>query len=137
LSSIALLALGLLASGEARAESKQEYQNRIRLMLDFAVRTNEYVRQHLGDRGLSAYSHAMAERNAIEAERMTPPGKYAVIHPHVLLVLENIERALFFSARGDMARYRHHQKVVRKELHILEAMAERERLELYVWSRHF
>lgn len=131
-----LVALAVATGGgPAAAESKLEYQNRFRLMLDFAVRTNEYVRQHLSDRGLAAYAHAMAERNAVEAERMTPPKGFALLHPHFLLVLENIERSFYFAAKGELARYRHHQKVVRKELQLLETMAERERLDLYMWGR--
>ena len=53
------IGVGVLG-GTAAVESKQEYHNRLRLMLDFAVRTNEYVRQHLGDKGVCAYAHAMA-----------------------------------------------------------------------------
>ncbi len=119
------------------AESKQEYQNRFRLMLDYAVRLNDYVRSHLGDRKLSAYAHAMAERNADEAEQMTPPKPYAMMHPHFLLVLENIERSFFFAAKGDLAKYRYHQKLVRKELRLVEALAERAGLDLYLWGRQY
>jgi len=125
----------ILAGVAAGAQTKPEYQNRFRLMLDFAVRTNEYMRQHLGDKGLARYAHAMMEKNAQEAEKMTPPSKFTLLHPHFLLVLENIERSFFFAARGEMERYRHHQKVVRKEIHLLEALAEREQLELYLWVR--
>ncbi len=131
---VAVVMLSLM-SATAGGQSKREYQNRFRLMLDFAVRTNEYVRRQLGDRSLSLYSHAMAEKNATEAEKMTPPKPYALLHPHFLLVLENIERSFFFAARGEMGRYRHHQRIVRKELQLLEAMAERENLELYFWMR--
>lgn len=131
-----ILGLGLI-HGTALAESKQEYHNRLRLMLDFAVRTNEYVRQHLGDRGVSAYAHAMAEKNAAEAEKMTPPPQYALFHPHFLLVLENIERSFFFAAQGKMAPYRRHQRVVRRELQILEAMAESKHVDLYMWEKGY
>ncbi len=130
----ALIALALV-SQTAWGESKKEYQNRFKLMLDYAVRTNEYVRQRLGDKGLASYAHAMAERNAAEAERMTPPKQYALLHPHFLLVLENIERSFFFAQKGELSHYRRHQKVVRRELQLLEALAERERLELYMWGR--
>ena len=130
-----LAAVIALSSAVAHAESKQEYQNRFLAMLDFAVRTNEYVRQHLGDKGLSKWAHSMAEKNALEAERMTPPKSYALLHPHFLLVLENIERSFYFSAKGEMGRYRHYQKVVRKELGLLENMAQRARLKIYMWDR--
>lgn len=129
----AAIALGVMSSA-ARAESKKEYQNRVKLMLDFAVHSNEYVRQRLGDRSLVAYAHAMAERNAGEAERMTPPKPYTMLHPHFLLVLENIERAFFYAKSGDLGHYRKHQKVVRQELQLLETLAEREHLELYMWG---
>lgn len=118
---------------QAGAESKLEYQNRFRMMLDFAVRTNEYVRQHRSDKSLASYAAEMAALNARAAERMTPPRRYTQVHPHFLLVLENIERSFFFASQGKLDRYRHHQKVVRKELHMLESLAEREGLELYLW----
>ena len=120
-----------------RAESKQEYQNRLRVMFDYAVRMDDYVRNHLGDRKLAGYAQAMAEKNASEAERMTPPDDYRMVHPHLLLVLENIERSFFYAAKGDMGQYRHHQKIVRKELNLVEALAEKENLELYLWGRRY
>ncbi len=132
----AILVLAIVfTSPMVHGENKKEYQNRFRLMLDYAVRANEYVRQRLGDKGLAAYTHAMSERNASEAERMTPPSKYALLHPHFLLVLENVERSFFFVEKGDLAHYRHHQKIVRRELQLLEALAEREHLDLYMWGR--
>lgn len=130
-----LTAIAIAAT--AAGESKREYEDRFRLMLDIAVRTNEYVRQHLGDRSLANYAHQIAERNAAAAEQMTPPGQYALLHPHFLLVLENIERSFYHAAQGRMERYRHHQKMVRKELQVLEALAERNHLGLYLWDRGF
>lgn len=134
---VILTALILFASVEAGAESKQEYQNRIRVMFDYAVRMNDYVRNHLGDRKLGAYAQSMAEQNAIEAERMTPPDCFRMLHPHFLLVLENIERSFYFAAKGDMGKYRRHQKIVRKELNLVDALAERANIELYLWGRRY
>lgn len=137
IASALIVSIALFFAVGIRAESKQEYQNRFLVMVDFAVRTNEYVRQHLGDKGLSSYAQAMATQNVTAAERMTPPKSYALLHPHFLLVLENIERSFFFAAKGDLARYRHHQRVVRKELNLLETMARREKLEIYMWERRY
>ena len=135
IATLATVATLTLAVQAASAESKSEYQNRFRIMLDFSVRTNEYVRQHLGDKRLASYAQSMAERNAAEAEKMTPPEQFKLLHPHFLLVLENIERSFFHAAKGKMDRYRYYQKVVRKELQILETMADREQLEMYMWIR--
>jgi hypothetical protein len=128
-----LLFLGATAS----AETKQEYENRARAMMDFAVRMDGYVRSHLGDKKLAAYAQAMAEKNATEAEKMTPPAPFSMLHPHLLLALENIERCFYFAAKGDIPQYRRHQKMVRKELQLVEALAEREHLDLYIWGRRY
>jgi hypothetical protein len=137
LCSVLVAAVAFAIAIAAAGETKREYENRFRLMLDFAVRTNEYVRQHLGDRSLAAYAHQMAEQNASAAEQMTPPPAHALLHPHFLLVLENIERSFYHASQGRLERYRHHQKVVRKELHLLESLAERNHLGLYLWDRGF
>ena len=89
--------------GSARGESTREYKNKFLLMLDHAVHVNDYVRQRLGDKSLALYAHAMAETNATAAEKMTPPTKYAMLHPHFLLVLENIERSFYFAHKRDLA----------------------------------
>jgi hypothetical protein len=134
---IAVVAGALVAAAAAGGETKQQYQTRFRMMLDFAVRTNEYVRQHLSDRSLATYAQRMAEQNASAAEQMTPPPPYELIHPHFLLVLENIERSIYHASQGRLERYRHHQKIVRKELQLLEGLAERDHLDLYLWDRGF
>jgi hypothetical protein len=79
----------------------------------------------------------MAEKNAREAERMTPPDNFRMLHPHFLLVLENIERSFYHVAKGDLGKYRHHQKIVRKELNLVEALAEKENVDLYLWGRRY
>ncbi len=129
--------VGMAGTTPAFAESKQEYQNRIRVMFDYAVRMNDYVRNHLGDRKLGAYAQTMAEQNVTQAEQMTPPDPYRMLHPHFLLVLENVERSFHYAAKGDMAKYRRHQKIVRKELNLVEALAEQAKLELYLWGRRY
>jgi hypothetical protein len=117
----------------AGAESKLQYKNRFTIMLDFAVRTNDYMRRHLGDRELCSYAQAMSQTNAEQAEQMVPPPKYEMMHPHFLLVLENVERSLYYASRGNLARYRQIQKLVRKEQHILEMMAEKLGIHLYYY----
>lgn len=113
------------------AESKREYENRFQVMLQYAVNINEYVRRHIQDKNLCAYAQEMAATNARFAEQMTPPSNYAELHPHFLLVLENVERSFYFASQQRFERYRHHQKIVNKELSILEALAERAGIEPY------
>jgi hypothetical protein len=127
----ALIAALLFAAAAPAAETNLQYENRFRIMLDFAVRINEYTRLHLQDTRLCAWAHAVALANASEAEQMSPPEVYATLHPHFLLVLENVERCMYYAARRNMDRYRHHQKIVRQELGILETLSERAGIESF------
>jgi hypothetical protein len=135
LAAIAALLLVLSVSGGAGGETRREYENRLRVMIDLSVRLDEYVRQHLGDRSLAAYAEAIALQTVAAAERMTPPKDLAHLHPHLVLVLENIERSFHHAAEGRLDRYRHHQKIVRKELQLFESMAEQAGLGLFDWRR--
>jgi len=136
---IAAAALALALTGAtiagASAETKREYEARFVAMMEIAERIDDLARQHLGDRALLAYAHSIAAANATAAEQMTPSREYAALHPHFLLVLENIERALSYAADGKMERYRHFQKLKRKELQVLEELADRAGLDLYRLGR--
>jgi hypothetical protein len=138
---VSIAVLGLLViqinAAPCRAETTSEYENQLRLMIDYAIRLDDYIRSHLGDKKLAAYAQAMSEKSVDAAERMTPPEAYKVIHPHVLMVLENTERSFFFASKGDMAKYRYYQKTLRKELQELEALAEREHLDFYIFGRQY
>ena len=133
----AALALALVGAAlvGARAETRKEYETRFVAMMEIAERIDDLARQHLGDRALLEYAHAIAAANASSAEQMTPSKEYATLHPHFLLVLENLERSLFYAADGKMERYRHFQKLMRKELQLLEELAERAGLDLYRLGR--
>jgi hypothetical protein len=134
----AVVAAALVAlAAPTAAETKSEYENRFKLMLDWAVSADEFVHGHLGDRQLAAYARNMAELNAKEAERMTPPPQYKALHPHFLLVLENVERAFHYTAEGVMDKYRFHQKIVRKELTLLESLAERDGILIDLRGRRY
>ena len=133
ITSLLLLFSGALSSS-ALGQSKKNYLNRARLMLDFAVRTNEYVRQRLMDKELASFAHTMVEKNVLEAEKITPPSSLSLLHPHLLHVLENTERALSYAKKEDFAKYRKQLRTLKKELQLLEAIAERERIDLYIWG---
>ncbi|NLN63356.1 MAG: hypothetical protein GX146_10820 [Myxococcales bacterium] len=117
----------------AQAQSLRHYENRFVLMLDMAVRYNDYMRQRLEDRRLCAYAQLMTQANAREAEQMTPPPKYEMMHPHFLLVLKNIERSFYFAAEGRMQQYRNHQNIARRELRILEELAQRAGVSIWLF----
>jgi hypothetical protein len=125
----------VLFAGAARAETKKEYETRFLAMMELASRIDDTAKLHLGDRGLLRYLHDMADANAKAAEQMTPPREYAILHPHFLLVLENLERSLYFAQDGKMERYRHFQKLQNKEMQLLEEIAANAGLDLYRLGR--
>jgi hypothetical protein len=131
---LALALTGATIAG-ARAETKKEYEARFVAMMEIATRIDDLARQHLGDKALLEYAHAIAATNASEAEQMTPSKEYATLHPTFLLVLENLERSLFYAADGKMERYRHFQKLMRKEQLLLDELADRAGLDLYRLGR--
>lgn len=133
LSVVFVVCLGFAVS-VAQAETPREYENRIKVMLELAVRLDDYARQNLGDRGLLGYVHAVAETNVGQASRLAPPPAYAALHPHLVIVLENVERALYFAAKGDMGRYRKHIKTLRKEIGLLESLADKAGLTVFAWD---
>ena len=132
----AIAAAALCAIGaRAGAETKKEYETRFLAMMEIAQRLDDTARLHLSDRGLLDYLHEMAEANARSAEQMTPPKEYALLHPHFLLVLENLERSFSFARDGKMERYRHFQKLKDKELALLDEIAANAGLDLYRLGR--
>lgn len=131
--SLVALCLFLCAFG-TRAQSIREYENRVTVMLELAVRLEDRARRHLGDKGLVSYVHAISDANVTEAARLAPPPNYAVLHPHFVIVLENLERAMFFASKGDLSRYRKHIKTMRKEIVLLESLAAKAGLVLYAWE---
>jgi hypothetical protein len=132
----AFLALGLVcASSLSRAETKKEYETRFLTMMEISQRLDDTAKLHLGDKGLLRYLHELADANAKSAEQMTPPKEYSNLHPSFLLVLENIERSLYFAMDGKMERYRHFQKLKNKELQLLEEIAANTGLDLYRLGR--
>ena len=120
-----------IAAGAALAETNREYEARFAAMMEIAERVDDHARRHLGDRALLRYAHSIAAANAAAAEQMTPSKEYAALHPHFLLVLENLERSLYHAAQGKMERYRHFQKLRAKEMQVLEELAARAGLDLY------
>ena len=128
---LGVLLLSLVPLQVQSAESQQEYETRFQIMLQYAVQINEYVRRHVQDKRLCSYAQEMTATNARSAEQMTPPNRYAEIHPHFLLVLENVERSIYYASEGNLKRYRHLQRIVNKELGILEALADRAGLKPY------
>lgn len=94
---IALLLSVLLFCNLAWAGS---YLNRVTLLVGQGQKEAAYLRPRAGDRELARVVHELAAARLKAASEMLVPKEVALAHPHVLLVLENDERAAAAAAAG-------------------------------------
>jgi len=87
-----------LAPREAHAGS---YLDRAAILLDECRRGNDWLLAHLTDRELATVQRELAEARLKAARKMQVPKEVVSAHPHLLLCLENAERAASSAADGD------------------------------------
>jgi hypothetical protein len=92
----------LLAAAPARAGS---YLDRAALLVSQASREADYLRAHLSDLELARVVQRVAAARLKAASKMQVPKEVAQAHPHLLLVLENYERAAAAAADGKTQRF--------------------------------
>lgn len=126
---LALLAVSL-ATAPARATPLANYLTQFVLMMDWVHRSVGYVSRHSADEDLADVAHAVAETLVEKAQRLTPPDMLVDLHPHFLLVLENVERAFHFLAQGEPDRADHHFAIVRDEIRNMRAIQRDSGIEL-------
>jgi len=95
--------LGLLA-GLALAPRRAwagSYLDRAAILLDGCRRDCDWLLAHLTDRELASVLRNVAEARLKAARTMQVPKEIVAAHPHLLLCLENGERAASSAADGD------------------------------------
>jgi hypothetical protein len=138
--SIALACVAMLAaSGVAQAEPEgrrdRTYMVQLALTLEGARRLMLWVETHPNDPDFARFAYPLAERYVEMAGHMTPSKKLSSAHPHLLLVVENVERALDAAGQGDLAVFRQRMRTVREELSILDNVLKQLKLKLPELSR--
>ena len=81
-----------------------------------------WAETYVNDPEFAKFAHPMADKYVEMASRLTPPARLAVAHPHMLLVVENVERALDAAASGELAAFRQRTRTVREELATLDGV---------------
>ena len=112
--------LGRAAEPEVRRE--QVYMSQLSLVLDGARRLFAFCEHHAGTPELVKFAYPLAERYVEMATRMLPSPKLAVAHPHLLLVVENLERALDAAGASNTEGYQKRMRIAREEVANLEAV---------------
>ena len=106
------------------------YLDRCALLLVEARQTNDWVLAHLGDKELAQVAQTASEARVKAARAMSVPKEVAGVHPHLLLALENSERAAAAAADGDTDRFLHHLRMARDEDATFRALLGQQHLSL-------
>jgi hypothetical protein len=132
-----VVTLGVSSPLHAEPEGRRDrtYMVQLALTLEGARRLMLWVETHPNDPDFARFAYPLAERYVEMAGHMTPSKKLTAAHPHLLLVVENVERALEAAGQGDLAVFRQRMRTVREELSILDNVLKQLKLKLPELSR--
>jgi hypothetical protein len=105
-------AVVLLSSSVALAGT---YLNSAALLLAQANSEADYLRARINDKELAELVHRLADARLEAAKGMLVPKEVVQAHPHLLLVLENYERAADAATRGEAEKFLVYQQRARDE----------------------
>ena len=109
---LGLLAASLLFAPAARAGT---YLNSAALLLAQARVEGDYLRARINDKELAELIHKLADARLEAAKGILVPKEVVQAHPHLLLVLENYERAADSATRGEAEKFLVYQQRARDE----------------------
>ena len=135
LACVATLAVSSPLRAEPEGRRDRTYMVQLALTLEGARRLMLWVETHPNDPEFARFAYPLAERYVEMAGHMTPSKKLSSAHPHLLLVVENVERALDAPGQGDLAVFRQRMRTVREELSILDNVLKQLKLKLPELSR--
>jgi hypothetical protein len=99
----------------ARPAHAGSYLDRAALLLDQSRKEGDMLQPRTYDKELATMIRALAEARNKAARGMEVPAAIAKAHPHLLLVLENWERAADAALAGNFKRFMEHLIVCRNE----------------------
>jgi hypothetical protein len=98
------------------------YLDRAALLVAQAAQEADYLRVRLHDRELALTVHRLAAARLKAAGCMQVPKEVTQAHPHLLLMLENYERAASAAESGDAERFLEYLGRARDEEAVLRAV---------------
>ena len=91
------------------------YLNSAALLLAQGGNEAGYLRARINDKELAELIHKLADARLEAAKGMLVPKEVVQAHPHLLLVLENYERAADAATRGEAEKFLVYQQRARDE----------------------
>lgn len=114
---VAMIAFAALPSAWAGS-----YLDRAALLLDQARKEGDMLQPRTHDKELVELIKSLAEVRVKVAGKMEVPAAIAKAHPHLLLVLENSERAVYAASMGNFRKFMDHLNAARDEERIFRAI---------------
>lgn len=81
------------------------YLDTVALLLDESHRSAEWLQLHLSDTKLATLAQQLADARVKSGRAIVVPHDVEKAHPHLLLSLEALERAMSAAAEGDPQRF--------------------------------
>lgn len=91
------------------------YLNSAALLLTQASHEGDYLRARINDKELAQLIHQLSNARLDAAKSLLVPKEVVQAHPHLLLVLENYERAADAATRGEAEKFLVYQQRARDE----------------------
>ncbi len=119
---VAFLAVLLVCVGLSSHAHAGSYLDRAALMLEEARKEGDVLLPRTFDKELILVLKLATEARAKAGRKMEVPAAVAKAHPHLLLVLENYERAVDFASEGNFKKFVEHLNTAREEENIFRAV---------------
>jgi hypothetical protein len=98
------------------------YLDRVVLLVREATHEADYLQYRLNNRELARMIHTLAEARLVVARDTQVPKEVTLAHPHLLLMLENYERASAAAVEGEAQRFVVYQRRARDEEQIFRSI---------------
>jgi hypothetical protein len=117
-----VLVVSVLALAVATPAWAGSYLDRAALLLDESRREGDMLQPRTNDKEMVLIVKALAEARARVGRKMEVPAAVAKAHPHLLLVLENCERAADAASEGNFKKFMEHLTTARDEERTFRAL---------------
>ena len=98
------------------------YLDRASMILTQSEEELVYLQSRMDDKELAQFVHRMAIARLESAAKMLIPKEVAQAHPHLLLMLENCERAAQAAVERRQSRFTRHLRLARDEERLFTAV---------------
>ncbi len=119
---VAALLVALASLGLAPIAWGGSYLDRAALMLDEARREGDMLQPRTADKEMVLVVKTLAEARAKVGRKMEVPAAVVRAAPHLLLVLENYERAAEAADEGNFKKFMEHLNTARDEEKIFRSL---------------